>query len=81
MLNVDLLRARMVEKRYSQRSLARAIGMSENTLSSRMCLHTSLNTDEIDNICNVLGIIDPTDKINIFLRPSSQMRDENGLSL
>lgn len=71
MLNADLLRAWMVEKRYSQRSLARAIGMSENTLSSRMCLHTSLNTDEIDNICSVLDIVDPNDKINIFytIRP------------
>lgn len=80
MLNVDLLRAKMAEKRHSQRSLARAIGMSENTLSSRMCLHTSLNTEEIDNICEVLDIINPSDKINIFLHSPSQIRDDGGLS-
>lgn len=76
MLNVNLLRGRMSEKGYSQRQLANKIGISENTLSSRMCLHTPLNTEEIENICNVLDIIEPDDKINIFLGVSSHNRDE-----
>ena len=76
MLNVNLLKGRMTEKGYSQRRLAQKIGISENTLSSRMCLHTPFNTDEIENICNVLEITKPEDRINIFLSFSSQNRDE-----
>lgn len=76
MLNVSLLRGRMAEKGLSQRQLAKAIGISDNTLSSRMCLHTPLNTDEIESICSVLNIVEPIDKINIFLHNPSQNRDK-----
>lgn len=75
MLNVNLLKGKMAEKGYSQKELAKAIGISDNTLSSRMCLHTPLNTDEIERICGVLDITESDDKINIFLHQSSQNRD------
>ncbi len=76
MLNVNLLKGRMIEKGYSQRRLAQKIGISENTLSSRMCLHTPFNTDEIENICDALEIVKSEDKINIFLLLPSHNRDE-----
>lgn len=76
MLNVNLLKGKMVERGYSQKELAKAIGISDNTLSSRMCLHTPLNTDEIERICDILDITEPNDKINIFLHKQSHNRDE-----
>ena len=79
LLNVKKLLGRMVEKGYTQRKLAKAIDMSENTMSSRITLKTSFNIDEIERICNVLGIVDNSDKIEIFLFSSSHNRDENNL--
>lgn len=77
MLNSKKLLGRMVERGYSQKSLAKAIGISDNTMTSRIKLRSSFNTDEIDNICDVLGITDNSEKVEIFLCNSSHIRDEN----
>ena len=77
MLNSKKLLGRMVEKGYSQKSLAKAIGISDNTMTSLIKLRSSFNTDEIDNICDVLGITDNSEKVEIFLHNPSHIRDES----
>ena len=72
MLNRNLLRAAMVAKGYTQEELAKKIGVSANTLSSRMLGVSSFNVDEIDKICEVLGITSNEQKVDIFLASPSQ---------
>lgn len=61
------LKGKMVEAGYSQLSLAKEIGMSRNTLSSKLNGKTPFNTDEIERICDKLGIIDNAERAAIFL--------------
>lgn len=75
MLNKNLLRSAIVKKGYTQEKLAEIIGMSANTLSSRITGASSFNVDEIDKICEVLDIVDNNEKAAIFLSPISQKWD------
>lgn len=61
------LKGKIVEAGYSQRSLAREIGMSKNTLNSKVNGKTPFNTVEIELICAKLSIVDPAEKAAIFL--------------
>ena len=70
-MNSKKLRARMIEAGYTQRALARAIGKSENTLSSKMTGKTPFTTDEVLTICDCLNIMDNCEKAQIFLSESS----------
>jgi transcriptional regulator with XRE-family HTH domain len=67
----NLLRSYIAKAGLTQRKLAAIIGMSENTLSSRMSGKTQFNTAEIENICDVLGIKDGASKASIFLPGTS----------
>lgn len=67
MLNKNLLKGAIARKGLTQRKLAKLIGMSENTLSSRMVGSSMFNTDEIDEICKILDINDNSEKADIFL--------------
>ena len=73
MLNRNLLRAAIVASGYTQEKLAESIGISSNTLSSRMVGTSYFNTDEIDKICSVLNITNNEQKVDIFLSSASQM--------
>lgn len=73
MLNRNLLRAAIVASGYTQEKLAESIGISSNTLSSRMVGSSFFNTEEIDKICEVLNITDNGQKANIFLAQPSQL--------
>ena len=75
MLNRNLLKSAMARVGFTQGALAERIGMSENTLSSRMQGASSFNIDEIDKICDVLSIQSNDEKAAIFLAASSQNRD------
>lgn len=75
MLNRNLLKSAMARVGFTQGALAERIGMSENTLSSRMQGASSFNIDEIDKICDVLNIESNDEKAAIFLGPMSQNRD------
>lgn len=75
MLNRNLLKSAMVRAGYTQGALAKRIGMSENTLSSRMLGASAFNIDEVDEICEALKIESNDEKVAIFLSASSQNRD------
>jgi len=72
MVNKKLLLGKMVMNGHSQISLAKEIGVSKNTIGAKINGKRPFNTDEISNICNVLGITDVTEKVNIFFFKKSQ---------
>ena len=61
------LKGKIVEAGYSQRSLAVELGMSKNTLNSKVNGKIPFNTKEIEQICEKLGITDCAEKAAIFL--------------
>ena len=75
MLNKNLFKSVIVKKGYTQDTLAEALGMSANTLSSRITGKSCFDTDEIDQLCDLLDITDNNDKADIFLASPSQNRD------
>lgn len=72
MLNKNLFKSFIVKKGYTQDTLAEALGMTANTLSSRVTGKSCFDTDEIDRICDLLDITDNNDKADIFLASPSQ---------
>ena len=72
MVNIAKLKARMVLKGYNQRTLAKACKdkgykTSENTIYAKMNDRSPWTCDDIDMMCDVLEIVDPADKVDIFL--------------
>jgi len=60
MVNVNKLRGLLVENGYNQRTAAKALDMDEHTFGKR--LRTGVfSTTEIENICNLLSIKNPTE--------------------
>lgn len=71
MVNTLKLKARIIGEGYSQRSLAKAIGINKNTLNSKVNGNVQFNIDEVDKICEVLHINTADDKCAIFLQGTS----------
>ena len=67
MLDKNKFLGRMVMAGFSQRSLAKATGISKNTINSKVNGHGCFDTDQIDLICNALGISSGAEKAEIFL--------------
>lgn len=72
MLNKQLFKSAYVKKGYTQQSLAEAMGMSANTMSSRETGKSSFDTQEIDKLCKLLDITKNSEKAEIFLAEPSQ---------
>ena len=75
MLNANLLKAAIVRAGLTQQEFAKSIGISQNTLTSKLKGERSFNLDEIDRTCNVLNIVENDEKCAIFLSSSSLKRD------
>lgn len=58
MLNVPEFRAAMVRKGYTQKALAKVLGMSEKTFYDRI-KNKRFGSDEIETLIKVLEISDP----------------------
>lgn len=71
-MSSNKLKGKIVEAGYSQRSLAKELGMSKNTLNSKVNGKIPFNTVEIQQICDKLGILDLSEKASIFLSSASQ---------
>lgn len=72
MVDVNKLRSQMVLKGYTQRSLVaemneRGVKTTENTISSKMNGRSQFDCDDADVICDILGIVNPAEKADIFL--------------
>lgn len=72
MVDVNKLRARMVLKGYTQKTLVaemneRGVKTTENTLSSKMNGRSQFDCDDADVICDILEVNDMADRADIFL--------------
>lgn len=67
-MQANLLRGKIVAAGYTQGSLAKALNMSKNTLSSKINGRYQFNSDEIIAICRLLSIEDNNEKVSIFLQ-------------
>ena len=67
MMKVNLIRSRLALRNMTQKDLARQIGISRNTMSSRMTGKSSFTLEEVDRICEILGIRDKAEAKEIFL--------------
>lgn len=71
MVNTLQLKARIMSEGYTQRSLAKEIGINKNTLNSKVNGNVQFNIDEVEKICKVLHINTSEDKCAIFLQGTS----------
>jgi transcriptional regulator with XRE-family HTH domain len=72
LVQTNLLKGRIVASGLSRKELASKAHMSESTLSDKINGKRSFTTDEVEIICDVLGIDTCEDKVNIFLHSASQ---------
>ena len=66
MIDTKRLKSKIVLSGMTQRSLAEAVGMSVNTLNSKINGSSSFRCDEVEAICNTLGIDSAEEKLGIF---------------
>lgn len=76
MVDKKMLLSKMVAKGENQSTIAAKIGVSKNTFNAKINGKGFFDTQEITDICDILGIVDGTEKANIFLASPSQNRDE-----
>lgn len=66
-MQANLLRAQMARVGITQAEVAKACGITENTLSNKLSGKTEFKADEIVAICDILQIENPALKNDIFL--------------
>ena len=76
MLDKNRLRCAIVRAGFTQERLAKAIGITSNTLSAKILGRSYFDTEEIDRICEVLSIVDNNEKAEIFLASPSRFWDK-----
>jgi transcriptional regulator with XRE-family HTH domain len=67
MVNKNKLLGKIAEAGKSQRLLAQEVGMSVNTLNSKINGKGSFDIEQVVKICNVLNITESDEKAEIFL--------------
>lgn len=80
MLDKNKFMGTVVAAGLNQAKLARLMKMSKNTMNSRVNGRSQFDTEEIDKLCEILGICDSCEKAKIFLAHPSQIRDETATS-
>lgn len=69
-MNANMLRAKIKENGLTQKDVSERIGMSENSLSRKICGKRDFSLSEIMTLCAVLSIERPQD---IFFQLTSQI--------
>ena len=67
-MDANKLKGKIIEAGFSQRSLAKELGMSKNTLNSKVNGKIPFNTVEIRRLCDILNIDSNDEKASIFLQ-------------
>lgn len=75
MLNANLFKAAIVRQGYTLGEFAHKMGISHNTLTSRISGATPFNVDEIDKACEILDLSSCDEICSIFLSGISQKQD------
>ena len=60
-MNANMLRGKMAENGFTQEQLAKAVGISTNSLSRKLLGERQFRLGEVVKICEVLKIDDPRD--------------------
>ena len=63
----NLIKARMIETGYTQRTLAAKLKMSTTSLNLKLAGKRAFDINEVLSLCEVLGINSPEEKVSIFL--------------
>lgn len=71
MVNANLLRGKIVGSGYTQKDVALALKMSENTLTAKINGHSSFTLREVSALCSLLNITENKEKCEIFLPEAS----------
>ncbi|MDL2254227.1 hypothetical protein LJC49_09230 [Ruminococcaceae bacterium OttesenSCG-928-I18] len=71
-MNKQLLVEQIQRAGYSQRSLAKELKMSKNTLNSKVNGHVPFTTLDIQRICNKIGLSNRRIMAEIFLSDKTQ---------
>ncbi|MBQ6508130.1 MAG: helix-turn-helix transcriptional regulator [Flexilinea sp.] len=66
-VKTNVIRSRLAYLSMSQKDLADRLGISKNTMSSRMTGRSSFTVEEMDQICDILGFDKVTEAKSIFL--------------
>lgn len=72
MVQTNLLKGKIVMSGISRKELAKMIHMSESTLSDKINGKRSFTVDEVELLCDILGIQSSDEKVSIFLAKSYQ---------
>ena len=67
MVKINMLRSKMALHGMTQKKVAKQLGISANTMSSRMTGRSSFTLDEVDKLCDLLKIREDSEKKLIFL--------------
>ena len=67
MVNSRRLKSVMVGAGYTQTKMAEELGMSLNSLCSKINNRSEFTIDEVIKICQILSITDDKEKVYIFL--------------
>ena len=71
MINTNLLKGRIVAAGLTQADVAKHLGVSANTMSTKI-KGKNMCVEDAEKICNLLGIVDPAERAHIFLSSLSQ---------
>jgi Helix-turn-helix. len=66
MINVNLLKSKIMAAGYTQAKLASKAGLSINSLNAKVNGKQKFNTDEVEKLCKLLNINNPVEKCDIF---------------
>lgn len=66
-MQTNLIKAKMVETGFTQKTLASAMNMSTSSLNLKLTGKRSFDIPEIMSLCKILGITDAEEKDKIFL--------------
>lgn len=66
MVNTAKLKARILLEGHTQRTLSKATKIGLNPLNEKINNKRVFRCDEVDRICEVLNITEPSEKCDIF---------------
>lgn len=68
MVNTNMLKGKIVSCGFTQKTLAKSLGMGINTINAKVNGRREFTVSEANLVCEVLKIEDSTEKCLIFLQ-------------